>query len=129
MMRRRIRKLSSQILLAQLVILVVSLAVGFLVIAQTARQELDGEYQARAAAIAQTFAENPTIQQCLSASTRSCGGAVQTLATATATRTGAAYVVVIDMNRVRLSHPDAALIGQKVSEPLVATGWTRAPWS
>lgn len=120
MMRRRIRKLSSQILLAQLAILAVSLTVGFLVIAQTARQELDGEYQARAAAIAQTFAENPTIQQCLSSSDRSCGGAVQILATATAARTGAAYVVVIDMNRVRLSHPDAALIGRKVSEPLVA---------
>jgi len=120
MTRRRFRKLSSQILLAQMVILVVSLAVGFLVIAQTARQQLDGEYQARAAAIAQTFAEIPTIQQCLSTRATGCGAAVQSLATATASRTGAAYVVVIDLNRVRLSHPDAALIGKKVSEPLIA---------
>ena len=119
-MRRRIRKLSSQILLAQVVILAVSLAVGFLLFAQTARQQLDVEYQARAAAIAQTFAENPTIQRCLAPSAASCGSTVQDLATATSARTGASYVVVIDMSRVRHSHPDPALIGQKVSEPLMA---------
>ncbi len=32
---------------------------------------------------------------------------------------GAAYVVVIDMHQVRHSHPDTALIGQKVTEPIV----------
>ncbi len=119
-MRRRVRKLSSQILLAQIVILAVSLAVGFLLFAQTARQQLDVEYQARAAAIAQTFAENPTIRDCLSTSTPPCGNTVQVLATAAARRTGASYVVVIDMNRVRHSHPDPALIGKKVSEPIMA---------
>lgn len=119
-MRRRIRKLSSQILLAQVVILAVSLAVGFALFAQTAREQLDVEYQARAAAIAQTFAENPTIRQCLAPRPAPCGGTVQTLASATMNRTGASYVVVIDLNRVRHSHPNAALIGQKVSEPIMA---------
>ena len=46
-----------------------------------------------------------------------CASTVQNLASETAQRTGAAYVVVIDLNRVRHSHPDPALIGQKVSEP------------
>jgi two-component system CitB family sensor kinase len=120
MMRRRIRKLSSQILLAQLVILAVSLAVGFVLFAQTARQQLDIEYQTRAAAIAQTFAEDPAIRDCISQPVAACGDLVQTLATSAAGHTGASYVVVIDMNRVRHSHPDPSLIGQKVAEPIMA---------
>ena len=120
MMRRWIRKLSSQIFLAQLVILVVSMAVGFAFFAETARQHLDDDYQARAAGIAQTFSEIPTIRKCLANGGATCASTVQDLATATARRAGAAYVVVIDLNRVRHSHPDPALIGKKVSEPLVA---------
>jgi two-component system CitB family sensor kinase len=119
-MRRRIRKLSSQIFLAQLAILTVSLAVGFVLFAQTARDNLDHEYQTRAAAIAETFAENPTIRGCIPTGPVECPGDVQALASSTARRTDAAYVVVIDMNRVRHSHPNPALIGQRVSEPIVA---------
>ncbi|MCI0157042.1 sensor histidine kinase [Leifsonia shinshuensis] len=119
-MRRRIRRLSSQILLAQLAILAASMLIGFLLLAQTARANLDADYQARAAAIAQTFAGIPDIQNCMTSGGTGCAATVQELATQTANRTGAAYVVVIDSNRVRHSHPDAALIGKKVEEPLVA---------
>ena len=118
-MRRRIRRLSSQILLAQLAILVVSMLVGFLLLAQTARSNLDADYQARAAAIAQTFAGMPEIQNCMANGGTGCDATVQNLASQTAGSTGAAYVVVIDRNRVRHSHPDPALIGQKVEEPFV----------
>ncbi len=119
-MRGRIRKLSSQIFLAQLVILTVSLAVAFVLFAQTARDNLDHEYQDRAAAIASTFAENPSIRGCIPTGPPRCGTEVQDLALGTARRTGAAYVVVIDLNRVRHSHPNPALIGQQVSEPVMA---------
>lgn len=119
-MRRRIRKLSSQIFLAQTAILAVSIAVGFVLLAVTARGHLDEEYQARAAAIAQTFAQDPVVQQCLTRTAPGCDATVQHLATATERRTGAAYVVVIDTHRVRHSHPNPALIGKRVSEPLVA---------
>ncbi|MEP6842568.1 MAG: sensor histidine kinase [Pseudolysinimonas sp.] len=118
-MRRRIRKLSSQIFLAQLVILTVSLAVAFALFAQTTRDNLDHEYQTRAAAIAQTFAENETIQGCIPTGAASCASEVQSLASKAAARTGAAYVVVIDLSRVRHSHPNPQLIGQKVSEPIM----------
>lgn len=118
-MRRWIRKLSSQIFLAQLVILIVSMALGFAFFAQTARSHVDDDFKARAAAIAQTFAEIPTIRQCLANGGADCAGTVQDLASATARRTGASYVVVIDMNRVRHSHPDPNLIGKKVSEQIV----------
>jgi two-component system CitB family sensor kinase len=120
-MRRRIRKLSSQIFLAQLAILTVSLGVGFVLFAQTARTNLDEAFQARAAAIAQTFSAMPQIRSCMATDGPGCAHAIQDLAATTAHKTGAAYVVVIDMNRVRHSHPDPALIGRKVSEPLVAS--------
>jgi two-component system, CitB family, sensor kinase len=119
-MRGRIRKLSSQIFLAQTVILTASTAVGFGLFAATAREHLDEDYQARAAAIAQAFAQIPTIQECMSVGGPDCAAQVQDLASTTAEATGASYVVVIDLNRVRHSHPDPALIGQRVSEPLVA---------
>lgn len=120
-MRRWIRKLSSQIFLAQLVILIVSMGAGFALFAQTARGNLDADFQARAAAIAQTFAEVPAIRDCMASDGAGCAATIQHLASSTAHKTGAAYVVVIDMNRVRHSHPDPALIGKKVSEPLVAS--------
>ncbi|MGN7797650.1 ATP-binding protein [Leifsonia sp. 22587] len=119
-MRRRIRRLSSQILLAQVAILTASMLIGFLLFAQTARSNLDADYQARAAGIAQTFAGIPEIRACMTSGGPDCATTVQTLASQTAHRTGAAYVVVIDRDRVRHSHPDPSLIGQKVSEPLVA---------
>ncbi|WP_345764911.1 sensor histidine kinase [Diaminobutyricibacter sp. McL0608] len=119
-MRRRIRKLSTQIFLAQLVILTASMAVGFALFAQTARSNLDSDFQARAAGIAQTFANMPTIQECMAVPGIGCSVTIQDLASSTAARTGAAYVVVIDLDRVRHSHPNPALIGKKVSEPLVA---------
>ena len=118
-MRRRIRKISTQVFLAQVVILILSMAVGFALFAQTARANLDQDFQARAAAIAETFAGNPAIQECLANGGSGCATTVQNLASETADRTGAAYVVAIDLNRVRHSHPDAALIGHKVSEPIV----------
>ena len=123
-MRRRVRKLSSQIFLAQLVILIVTMTLAFLLFAQTARDHLDHEYQTRAAAIAKTFAENPTIRECIPSGAADCPQQVQQLALSTAKSTGAAYVVVIDMNRIRHSHPDPALIGKKVGEPIVVRDGT-----
>ena len=119
-MRRRIRRLSSQILLAQVAILTASMVIGFVLFAQTARSNLDADYQARAAGIAQTFAGIPEIRSCMTSGGPDCATTVQALASQTARRTGADYVVVIDRDRVRHSHPDPSLIGQKVSEPLVA---------
>ena len=119
-MRRRIRRLSSLILLAQVAILSASLLIGFVLFAVTARANLTSDYQDRAADIAQTFAEMPAVQHCLSSGGSTCDGDLQQLATATEQRTGAAYVVVIDMDRVRHSHPNPALIGKKVSEDVVA---------
>ena len=107
-------------MLAQVAILTASMVIGFVLFAQTARSNLDADYQARAAGIAQTFAGIPEIRSCMTSGGPDCATTVQALASQTARRTGADYVVVIDRDRVRHSHPDPSLIGQKVSEPLVA---------
>lgn len=114
------RKLSTQIFLAQLVILTAATAIGFALFATDARSRLDAEYQARAAAIAETVAEIPAVQDCMASDDPACQPDLQSLALAIAKRTGAAYVVLIDTQRIRHTHPVPALIGQKVSEPIVA---------
>src|SRR5947209_2462101 len=45
---------------------------------------------------------------------------MQSLAQQVASETGATYVVVIDRNGVRYSHPNPALIGQRITEPVIA---------
>jgi two-component system CitB family sensor kinase len=118
--QRRIRKISTQIFLAQLAILTASMAIGFGLFATTARGQIDGEYQRRAAAIGQTVAAMPDVQECMADDTTGCGASLQQAATEVMRQTGASYVVLIDMNRVRHTHPDPALIGQKIEEQVVA---------
>jgi two-component system CitB family sensor kinase len=119
MRRNRMRKLSSQIFVAQLVILTVSMAVGFALFARAERHHLDTEYEQRAASIAETVAGVPAIRSCMADERPGCAATIQGFATETQHQTGALYVVVIDMNRVRHSHPIPALIGQQVDEPIV----------
>lgn len=114
-----IRKLSSQIFAAQLAILTATVLIGFVLFAHELRTQLDRQYEQRAATIAQTVAGIPDIAGCLQATGGVCREPIQTVASRIQHETGAAYVVVIDMNRVRHSHPNPALIGQQVSEPIV----------
>jgi two-component system CitB family sensor kinase len=115
------RKLSTQIFIAQLAILTATVLIGFVLFAQAERTQLDRQYEQRAGAIAQTVAGVPDIQACLQSANDQCREPIQTIANRIQHATGASYVVVIDMNRVRHSHPDPALIGQKVEEPIVTT--------
>lgn len=111
------RKLSTQILASQTAILAVTVVVGFALLVRGERTHLDHVYERRAAAIAATTAQVPDIRRCLM-TTASCGDLVQQIATGIQHSTGASYVVVIDMNRVRHSHPILRLIGQRVGEPI-----------
>ena len=117
--RVRMRKLSSQIFVAQLVILTVTMAVGFALFANAERNHLDSHYESRAASIAETVAAVPAIRSCMALERPGCAATIQRFATATQRQTGASYVVLIDMNRVRHSHPDRTLIGKRVEEPIV----------
>lgn len=112
------RALSTQIFAAQLTILTATVLIGFTLFARQERVQLDRQYEQRAAAIAQTVAGVPVIAACLAGDQQRCIEPIQSVAARIQSETGASYVVVIDMNRIRHSHPIASLIGQPVEEPI-----------
>ena len=116
-MARRRRQLATGILINQLVILTLSVVIGFGLFAYSQRGVLDREYEQRAVLIAQTTAASPEVIRCLQAPA-ACSSDVQALANRIRRNSGALYVVVIDLNRVRHSHPDPGQIGKKVVEPI-----------
>ncbi|MBR7828192.1 sensor histidine kinase, partial [Actinospica sp. MGRD01-02] len=113
------RRLSSQIFIGQVLILVATMLVGFALFAKEQRTQLDVQYEDRALTVAQAAAADTEIRECLTPGAEPCGSLVQQIASEMQRNTGATYIVVIDMDRVRHSHPDPAEIGQKVTEPLV----------
>ncbi|HWF35902.1 MAG TPA: sensor histidine kinase [Solirubrobacteraceae bacterium] len=118
-MRRR-RQLSTRILASVVGILMASTVVGFALVTLRQRAEFQHEYQQRALAIAQTFATMPSIRQALARRTAADRRMIQSLAEQVREKTGATYIVVIDRNGVRYSHIYPWLIGQRVTEPVVA---------
>jgi two-component system CitB family sensor kinase len=112
------RRLSTQIFASQVAILVATVLVGFALFGFEERHQLDLQYEQRAVAIAESVAGNAQVEQCLTPGGWPCGDEVQQIATRVQRATGASYVVVIDMNRVRHSHPDPSQIGQKITEPI-----------
>lgn len=118
-MRYRMRRLSSQIFVAQLVILTITIVIGFLLFARAERGHLDTQFETRAASIAQAAAGVPQVRSCMAKPAPGCAAAVQAIAAGIAHQAKASYVVIIDMDRVRHSHPDPALIGERVSEQIV----------
>lgn len=117
MWRARRMKLSTRILVNQLAILVGTMLVGFGLFAHQMRLRIDQEFQQRALAVAQSVAGMPEIQGAIEYG--GGGDVVQTTAQRVRRATGVRYVVVIDRNRARHSHPIPSLIGKRVAEPLV----------
>ena len=113
-------KLSTRILASVVAILVASTLVGFGLNAMSRRSDLEHEYQQRALAIAQTFAATPTVRAAVAQPERRAAAIIQPLAQQVRRLTGASYIVVIDGQGIRLSHPDPRLIGRRVTEPVVA---------
>jgi two-component system, CitB family, sensor kinase len=114
----RPRRLSTRILASQLVVLVVALASGFFLFTRELRSDIDRGYEARALSIAEAAANNQDIRAEMASGDRE--HLVAALAESLRQATGASYIVVIDRNRIRHSHPDPALIGKPVEEPLTA---------
>ena len=118
-MRRR-HQLSNRILAGVVAILAVTTLVGFGLSTLEHRSELQSEYQRRALGIAETFAAMPSVRQALARRHPSDSRVIQTLATRVRRATGATYIVVIDRRGIRYSHPDPALIGKRIAEPVYA---------
>ncbi len=117
-MRRRgqRRRLSARILTGQLAILAITSAIGFVLLAFAQRTALDHEYEQRALAIARLTAADPQISAAMEDGDGD--GAVQRAAARIERASGATYVVVIDLHKIRHSHPEADLVGKAVDEPL-----------
>jgi two-component system, CitB family, sensor kinase len=113
----RSRTLASQVLLGVLGILVVTTTVGGYLYVVLSNRMLDHQYEKRALGIAQTVAQMPDIRQALLAGDHS--GIIQIRAEQVRHTTDAAYVVIADRGGQRYSHPNTALIGQRLEEPVI----------
>ncbi|WP_251057313.1 sensor histidine kinase [Streptomyces sp. ISL-94] len=109
------RRAVSQILLTQLAIAggVVVLATGLFLAPLSA--QLDDQAMRRALAIAQSAAADPSLAADLLDSGASPDSPVQSSAERIRRATGAEYVVVIDLDGIRRSHPSPGRIGLPVS--------------
>ncbi|WP_157597463.1 ATP-binding protein [Streptacidiphilus rugosus] len=116
------RKLSTRILAGQLLILAVTSVIGFVLLAFAQRDEYDRVNEQRALSIAQIAAEDPRIVTAMELGDPGIGprGVVQEAASSIRAAADATYVVVIDRDKVRHSHPLAQLIGVRIEEPVVA---------
>ena len=115
----RTHRLSTRILITLLLILTVTSAVGFGLFALAQRAQQYRNYEQRAVLIAQAAASDPAIRIAMAAGEPpGAASVVQAQAQRIAAATGASYVVVIDLARIRHSHPVPSLIGQPVTEPV-----------
>ena len=124
-MRARVRRLlrqrlSTQVVIMMVAILVVTMAAGFAVVQWNLNQQLNDQYEQRSLAVAQSLASQPGLQQAV----RTGGpggigphGAVQSMAMAAMRSTAATFVVITNAKGIRLSHPNPRLIGTPVWYP------------
>lgn len=115
-------RLRTQVLLLQLVVIAVSLGVGFGVLIYGSDDRIRDEYAQRALAIAQTTASDPDVVNEVASHQGTdleklelTSSPLQQQATAVAHITGALFVVIANADGIRLAHPDIDQIGQRVS--------------
>jgi len=105
-------RLSTQLLLLQLAIIVLTVGVASVVLYRHSRSDLAKRAGAKSLAIAQTVA---TDRQVAAALTRPDGARViDPIAEHIRRATGAAFVVVANRRCIRMSHPNPKLIGKSL---------------
>ena len=124
-MKARIRRLlrqrlSTQVVIMMVAILVVTMAAGFAVVQWNLNWQLVEQYEQRALAVAESLASQPGLQQAVSAGDPGGvgpHGVVQAMAMAAMSSTKAAFVVVANQEGIRLAHPNTRLIGRPIWYP------------
>jgi two-component system CitB family sensor kinase len=111
-------RLSTRILVSQVVILFVTMCIGFALYSWLTSKQLGQQYQQRALSVAQAVATMPEVQQALLTNDISPTSQVQALTRRIQHSTGATFIVVINPTGVRLTHPLPELIGQHITEPV-----------
>jgi two-component system CitB family sensor kinase len=107
------QRLSTQVVIMMVAILVITMVAGFAIVQWNMRQELDKQYEHRALAVAQTLASQQSVASAVAHGRP--GGAVQRLAMAATRQTGALFVVITNAQGIRFSHPNPKLIGTLVT--------------
>ncbi|HEX3711506.1 MAG TPA: sensor histidine kinase [Trebonia sp.] len=107
------QRLSTQVVLMMVAILVLTLAGGFFVAQRNFARQLNDQFENRALSIAQTLAAQQNVAA-LAADGRP-GGQLQVLATQVQDQTEALFVVITNARGIRLTHPNPALIGTPVA--------------
>ncbi|MBS2538720.1 sensor histidine kinase [Catenulispora sp. NF23] len=113
------RRLSSQIFVSQVSILLAVVLVGFGLFAVQERKQVDRQYMDEALQIAQTVADTPQVRTCIDFPSPNCDGTLQDIAYRLERDTKTDYVVIVDKNGIRHTHPETAERGQSIGEPLV----------
>lgn len=107
------RRLSTQILVFQLMIVTGTLLVGLALAFRGEQARVDDDYEQRALAVARSVAAVPEIAAAIDRADRS--GVIQQRAEAIRGGAGMDFVVVTDRNGIRYSHPNPDRIGEHVS--------------
>jgi two-component system CitB family sensor kinase len=107
------QRLSTQVVLMMVAILVLTLAGGFGVAQRNLSRQLNTQFEHRALSIAQTLAGQQNVVA--QAAGGRPGGQLQVLATQVRQETGALFVVITNARGIRLTHPNLALIGTPIT--------------
>jgi two-component system CitB family sensor kinase len=110
---RRLRPLSTQILLLQVAIIVLTVSAGFAVSLLQARAKIDEQAGQESLAIARSVASVPAIRDAFP--TAHPERVIDPIAERIRLRTKAAFIVVANRRGIRYSHPDKSKIGERVS--------------
>jgi len=107
------RPLSTQILLLQLAIIVLTVGTGLAVSIFQARKQLDTQSGEQSLAIARSVSAVPEIRRAFA--TPRPWTTIQPIAERIRKATGASFIVVANKDAIRYSHPDPEKIGKKIS--------------
>ncbi|WP_442937661.1 ATP-binding protein [Nonomuraea sp. SBT364] len=105
--------LGTQLFVLQMTIVLLAVGSTAGVWAQHTRSQLDGRYQQRALAIAQSVAGLPQVRDAFEL--RRPETVLQPLALSVQQTTGADYVVIANDDQIRYAHPNASLIRKQLS--------------
>ena len=105
--------LAAQILVLQLLVVLATVAVAAVVGVQQLRAQITRQEGARALAVAESVAATPEVRRAMAAVDPSA--VLQPLAERVRLANALTFVVVADVDQVRLAHPDPGLIGQRLS--------------
>jgi two-component system CitB family sensor kinase len=124
------QRLSTQVVIMQVAILVVTMAAGFAIVQWNLKRQLYGQYENRSLVLAQTLASQPSIVNAVIHGRP--GGETQRLAAAAKDKTRAMFVVITNAQGIRFSHPNPKLIGKPVQDdpepPASESFRTGKPW-